>query len=402
MDFTKEAPILVTCPMHAAPQLAAEIGTLGLPVHDELPAGARTEGSLVDCMRLNLHLRTGMRVQYELARLRAADADALYAEASRLPWEEIVPEDGYLSVSSAVRNQTITDSRFANLRLKDAVVDRINARCGRRPDSGPDQHGCVLFLYWQGDEVVLSLDTSGETLARRGYRRIPHRAPMQETLAAACILASAWEPGTNFIAPMCGSGTLAIEAALLAVNAAPGLLREGFAFQRLVGYAEQGAEAFEELRRAARKGRVKRPAGRIIATDIDPRAVEAARRNAVAAEVDHLIEFGVGDFRETEVPPPPGAVMLNPEYGARLGDKRQLETVYAAIGDFFKKSCGGYLGYIFTGNLKLAKRVGLRTRRRLPFFNAKIECRLLEYELYAGSRKDDGDAPAPGKPVVNG
>ena len=212
---------------------------------------------------------------------------------------------------------------------------------------------------------------------------------MQETLAAACVLASNWpeiaQKGGHFIAPMCGAGTLAIEAALMAMNGAPGLLRDNFAFMHVPGY---DPETWDRLIDRAEDAETPDIKGRIIATDHDPEAVEAAQDNARAAGVGDFIEFAICDFRETEVPEGPGIVMLNPEYGERLGDEAKLGPVYKAIGDFFKQSCGGKTGYVFTGNSKLAKQIGLRTKSRRIFFNAKIECRLLEYELYAGTRKD--------------
>jgi putative N6-adenine-specific DNA methylase len=209
-------------------------------------------------------------------------------------------------------------------------------------------------------------------------------APMQETLAAAVIRATVWDGAGNFINPMCGSGTLAIEAALAGLNRAPGLFRSNYGFMHLKGFNKP---LWGGLRAESRKGAKKALDYRIIATDISKKAVAAAMKNAETAGVGRLIEFAVCDYSETLVPDGGGVVILNPEYGERMGNLRELEGVYKGIGDFFKQKCGGYAGYIFTGNLDLAKKVGLRTKRRVEFFNAGIECRLLEYELYEGSRK---------------
>jgi putative N6-adenine-specific DNA methylase len=213
---------------------------------------------------------------------------------------------------------------------------------------------------------------------------IPLKAPMQETLAAGVVLATGWEGKGNFINPMCGSGTLAIEAALIALERAPGLLRSNYGFMHLKEFDEFSWKALRRKTRAEAKERLNR---RIIATDISQQAVEAAKKNAMTAGVERLIEFGVCHFSETPVPDGGGVVILNPEYGERLGEVEELKKTYREIGDFFKKKCNGYSGYIFTGNLDLAKKVGLRTKRRIPFFNGPIECRLLEYDLYEGSRK---------------
>ncbi|MEF2230320.1 MAG: class I SAM-dependent RNA methyltransferase, partial [Pseudodesulfovibrio sp.] len=327
---------------------------------------------------------------FELARMDAQGPDDLYRAVGRIDWADYLAPDGYFRVDASVRDAGVNDARFAALRVKDAVADQFTARFGRRPDSGPETGGVCLFLHWRGRQATLYLDTTGDPLPRRGYRKRPHKAPMQETLAAACLLAAGW-PGfarrnAHFIAPMCGSGTLAIEAALMAVNGAPGLLRDHFAFMRVPGY---DPERWDALIDGAEDAENPGFCGRIIATDHDPEAVEAARSNARAAGVGDFIEFAVCDFRQTEVPPGPGIVMLNPEYGERLGDENRLGEVYKGIGDFFKQSCSGKSGYVFTGNLKLAKQIGLRTKSRRSFFNAKIECRLLEYELYEGSRKGE-------------
>jgi putative N6-adenine-specific DNA methylase len=215
---------------------------------------------------------------------------------------------------------------------------------------------------------------------------IPLKAPMQETLSAAVVLATGWSGGRNFINPMCGSGTLAIEAALITLGRAPGLLRNNYGFMHLKGFDDSSWKALRRKIRAEAKDQLN---GRIIATDISQQAIEAGKKNAMTAGVERFIEFGVCDFSETPVPGGGGMVILNPEYGERMGEIEKLTGIYRGIGDFFKKKCNGYTGYVFTGNLDLAKKVGLRTKRRILFYNGPIECRLLEYDLYEGSRKKE-------------
>jgi len=377
--------ILITCAKGITPFLREELILLRFPVLSETIAGIATEGTIEDTLRLNLMLRTGHRVLFLLKEFAARDAEALYAAVLQIAWEEHIAADGYLCVTSSVDNPSIRDSRYANVKCKDAIVDRIKEKYGQRPDSGPDQDRSVVNLYWKDDRCSLYFDTSGEPLSRRGYRKIPLTAPMQETLAAAVILASGWNGNRNFINPMCGSGTLAIEAALIALNRAPGLLRNNYGFMHLKGFNES---LWNDLRAQAKKEAKKTLDCRIIATDIRREAVEAAKKNAATAGVEHLIEFDVCDYSGTTVPDGGGIVILNPEYGERMGKIKELESVYKGIGDYFKQKCRGYKGYIFTGNLELAKKVGLRTKRRIQFFNGSIECRLLEYELYEGSRKN--------------
>ncbi len=383
--WREKRKIFITCARGTPGILAGEIQALRFPVLSSLETAVETEGTLADTIRLNLSLRTAQRVLYLLNAFPAGQAQDLYRRLVNLPWEKIIASDGYLSVTSSVDTDAVNDTRFANVKTKDAIVDRIRDREGRRPDSGPSRHGAVVHLHWEGERCEVWLDTSGEPLSRRGYRKIPLDAPMQETLAAAVILATGWDSKSPLVNPMCGSGTLAIEGALIALDRAPGILRQNFGFMHILGFDRT---AVEKERDALKKAANRRVSGQIIATDIRPDAVDAARQNSRTAGVEHLIEFSVCDFRETPVPGEDGIVILNPEYGERMGDAEKLGEIYRGIGDFFKNWCMGYRGYIFTGNLELAKKVGLRTKRRLPFYNGPIECRLLEYELYRGSRKE--------------
>ncbi len=375
----EKSRILITCAKGITPYLRNELLELGFPVISETVAGVATEGTIEDTLRLNLLLRTGHRVLFLIREFAAGDADSLYRRLVEIPWEKYISENGYIHVASSVDNPTIRDSRYANVKCKDAIVDRIRERCGRRPDSGPDQDSAVVNLYWKNDGCSVYFDTSGEPLSRRGYRKIPMTAPMQETLAAAVIKATGWNGSGHFINPMCGSGTLAIEAALAGLNRASGLLRDNFGFMHIKGFNES---LWNDLRTQAKKMARKTLQCRIIATDIRKEAVEAARKNAATAGVEHLIEFGACDFPGSEIPDGGGIIILNPEYGERMGKIRELEVVYKGIGDFFKQKCKGYIGYVFTGNPVLAKKVGLKAKRKVPFYNGAIECRLLEYELY--------------------
>lgn len=391
VGWENSARVRVTCPRGGSALLSAEVAQLGVSPLQPVGDAVECEATLADCMRMNLRLRTANRVLYRMAAFSADGPDALYRQVAALPWEEVFSPATPFSVHGFVRHPTIQDSRYANLKVKDAVADRFTARFGRRPDSGPDRAAFVLFLHWDGNRVQLYIDTSGETLARHGYRKIPLQAPLQESLAACLVAATGWDGSRPFVNPMCGSGTLAIEAALSAANICPQLLRKNFAFMHVKGFSRRRWEA---IRNEARREAVKSPELAVVASDVRAEAVDAARKNARAAGVEGLIEFAVCDFRKTPLPDPPGVVMLNPEYGRRLGVEKALAGVYPAIGDFFKKRCAGYRGVVFTGNPSLAKKIGLRPRSRKVFYNGPIECRLLEYELYRGSRP-----PFRGKPT---
>ncbi|HVP78120.1 MAG TPA: class I SAM-dependent RNA methyltransferase [Thermodesulfobacteriota bacterium] len=382
--WTEKSRIVVTCAKGVTPFLKQEVHSLGFPVLSEGRAEVETEGTMVDTLRLNLLIRTGQRVLFLVDSFHVETPDELYRKISRIRWEDYIPEEGYFSVTSSVQNPSIKDSRYPNVKCKDAVVDRIKEKRGRRPDTGSERDRVVIHLYWRGNLGQVYLDTSGEPLSKRGYRMIPLKAPMQETLAAAVILATGWIGKGSFINPMCGSGTLAIEAALLGLGRAPGLLRNNFGFMHLKGF---DGSSWKNLRRKVRADARDRLDGRMIATDINQQAVEAAKKNAMTAGVERFVEFGVCDFSETPVPDQGGVVVLNPEYGDRMGEIEGLGRTYRGVGDFLKKKCHGYRGYVFTGNLDLAKKVGLRTKRRILFYNGPIECRLLEYDLYEGSKR---------------
>ncbi len=379
-----KSKILITCPKGLVPFLKQELLTVGFPVLSESVAGVETEGTLDDTLSLNLHLRTGHRVLFQLKEFSANSVDELYRELCALAWEEYVPEDGYICVTSSVDTPGIKDPRFASLRCKDAIVDRIREQCGRRPDSGPARDRSVVHLYGKEGLCKVYLDTSGEPLSRRGYRKMPLTAPMQETLAAAVVLATNWNGSGNFLNPMCGSGTLAIEAALIGLNRAPGLFRSNFGFMHIKNFNEA---LWGGLREKAKKEAKRSLPGKIVATDSNPAAVEAARKNAATAGVESFIEFGVCDYADTPLPDGGGVIVMNPPYGERMGEIQQLEATYKGIGDYFKQKCRGYTGYVFTGNPSLAKKVSLKPKQSFPLFNSGIECRLLEYELYEGSKK---------------
>jgi putative N6-adenine-specific DNA methylase len=382
--FADKGVIIITCPKRLAPWLELEVKELGFGLDETFITGVKLSGTINDCIKLNLNLRCASQVLYKLKQFEAQDADAIYENLLTYPWENILPDPGYFSITSNVNNPTINNSMFANLRVKDAIVDRLREKRGTRPSTGPALTGAVINLFWKNDKAEIFIDTSGDSLGRHGYRKIPGQAPMLEALAAATIYATRWDRKSPFVNPMCGSGTLAIEAAMIATNRRPGLFRTNYAFMHLQGYDE---EFFLQEDALLEKKIIDVPGLRIIATDYSARAIENAKKNAVAAGVARLIDFSVCDFADTEIPPHvPGIFYVNPEYGERLGNVEQLEMTYNRIGDFMKQKCGGYFGYVFTGNLELAKKIGLKANRRIEFYTSTIDCRLLEYELYSGSR----------------
>lgn len=382
--YTTPGAVTITCHKRTKSYLEQEVKELGFDPIDTFVTGVKLKATVNECIRLNLNLRCASQVLYSLHAFEAYNADDVYNNLVNYPWEELLPEGGYFSITSNVSNDSINNNMFANLRVKDAIIDRMREKRGTRPSTGAALTGAVIHLFWKEENAEVFVDTSGDSLARHGYRKIPGRAPMLESLAAATIYASRWDRKSPFVNPMCGSGTIAIEAAMIATNRRPGLFRTNYAFMHLKGYDEKVYLQEDALLEKQIK---EVPGLRIIATDYSPKAIENARKNAVAAGVAGMIEFGVCDFAATEVPPNvPGIFFVNPEYGERLGEIEELEKTYGRIGDFMKQKCGGYFGYVFTGNLELAKKIGLKATRRIEFYNSTIDCRLLEYELYSGTR----------------
>lgn len=393
----KNYPIIISCAKELSRWTEIEVIDMGYKPIEVTENTVVVRGSMRDVMRLNLYLRTAHRVLVPLLRTTCRNIRDLYESALSIDWENLIEADGYFSVSSIVHNSTIRDTRLPSLYTKDAIADRMRERCQRRPDSGGENIGSAVFVYWERDEVIIYLDTSGEPLSKRGYRKIPGSAPMQETLAAACLMAMHWNRKDPFLSPMCGSGTPAIEAAMMAMNKAPGSLKGHFAFQSVKGYTRMipnesaprvaprqraGAtpeQIWKEMVIDAKNAENTSAMPRIIATDISPDAIENAYTNAIAAGVAQHIEFKACDFAETPVPDGKGCIFFNPEYGIRLGTYEELAPVYERIGTFMNEKCAGWTGGLITGNPDLARMVNLYYRTRVPFFNGPIDCRLFIY-----------------------
>lgn len=384
--FTSPGRIIVTCSKRLSPYLEKEVVDLGFIPENTFATGLELYGTINDCVRLNLNLRCASQVHFSLKEFEANHPEDLYKILVAYPWEDLLAKDGYFSVTSNVDHPSVNNNLYVNVKVKDAIVDRMTRELGRRPDSGSELRGAVIYVFWKQERAEVFIDTSGETLSKHGYRKIPGKAPMLESLAAATIMASKWDRKSPFINPMCGSGTIAIEAVLLATNRKPGLFRNNYSFMHFMGYDPGVYEReLQEIKTQVREV----PDLIVIASDNSENAIEIAKSNAEHAGVKDLIRFKLCDFEETFIHEDrPGVIYFNPEYGERLGEISELQLTYARIGDFMKKKCQGYTGYIFTGNLDLAKKVGLKASRRIEFYTARLDCRLFEYELYGGTRRE--------------
>lgn len=378
--------IFIACPPHVTPYLKQEVVQLGYKPFDENFTGVFIKATLNDAVILNYNLRTANKVLLLIDSFYARELKDLYNKLKKIEWAEYFSSGKYITITSQTNHPSVNNSMFLNQHCKDAVVDYFQEKEKVRPDSGPLKSQVVLHIHWHDNKAWVYLDTSGEQLNKHGYRQNPFMAPVQEGLAAALVMATEWDKQSAFINPMCGSGTFAIEAALMAAGMLPLLDRLNFGFMHLNMYDEAFHKHYvNELEQKQKTAQRNMP--KIIATDRDGMALKATRENAKRAGVDHWIEIEKCDFADTPITEGAGTVLINPPYGERLGQGEMLEDLYKSLGDFFKQKCKGKTGFIFTGEPHLSKKIGLRTSKRMEFFNGPIECRLLKYDLYEGTTR---------------
>jgi putative N6-adenine-specific DNA methylase len=376
------ARYFATCGRGIEPVLAGELRALGAQDVQPGRGGVAFAGDKALLYQANLWLRTAVRVLQPILEVTVASPDELYDAVRGLDWSRYLTPEHTLAVDSNVRDSQITHSKYAALRVKDAVCDQFLDRCGRRPSVDVDQPMIGLNLHVHRDRAVLSLDSSGESLHKRGYRPIQTRAPLNEALAAAIVLHTGWRGERPFADPLCGSGTLPIEAAWLALRRPPGLTRRRFGFQ---GWMDYDVELWTALRDEARRSVAKALPAPILASDVRGDAVSFAISNARAAGIGHLLRVDkrdVADFRRPEGPP--GVLVCNPPYGERIGEEKQLRGLYRLLGEVFAQRCPGWSAWVFTGNPRLADAIGLAPAEQVPLYNGKIPCRLLRFEPGSG------------------
>lgn len=371
--------LFATCAKGVEEVLLKEIERLGIQGVRLEKGGVRFSGTVAEIYRANLWLRTASRILVPLASFPCDSPEALYEGVRAISWEKHLTPDLTLAVDSTLRDSKLTHSGFVALKTKDAIVDDIRDRTGRRPNVDPKDPDVRINVHLVKNHCTVSLDASGAPLDRRGYRLDRTEAPLRETLAAAVVELTGWDGTVPLVDPMCGSGTIVIEAAMKAANIAPGLSREEFGFQRWPGFDRPLWNRL--VTEARRQVRDTLPA-LIRGSDLSFKAVEIARKNAERAGISHLVSFNKYDVRNLPLPDPPGVLICNPPYGERLDEEEALKPFYKELGDVLKQHCRGYTAWLLVGSKELAKHVGLKASRRIPLFNGPIECRLLKYELY--------------------
>ncbi len=368
-----------SCAPGLEPVLLAECRALRLSRVEGQVGGVRFEGPVPDGWRAVLHLRTATRVYRRVARFPAADPGDVYRGALEVAWDRHIGPGQTFAVDAKVSRSARAHSGFLALRVKDAVADWFRERHGTRPDVDAASPDVPIAAYVHRDVCTLSLDLAGRPLHRRGYRVATVPAPLAETLAAGLVALSGWDRRSPLLDPFCGSGTILIEAALLASNTAPGLLGQGFAFERHPGF-DPGR--WEEMREAARSA-VREPRKVILrGGDADPEAVGAARRNIEAAGLGGLVEVEVADARDFAPRKGWGAfVVSNPPYGVRLDEVETLVPLYEAFGRVLRERCAGYHVHLLLAGRRLARALGLRPERYRRLTNGGLACRLVRYRI---------------------
>ncbi len=386
MDF------FATCDAGLEEALASELWALGIK-GKPASRGVAFSGAIEDLWRANLLSRIASRVLLFLARFPATDRDELFRGAARIRWANWIDRGRTIAVDAHIGASQMEHSGFVGLVVKDAVCDVLRDVRGERPDVDRRAADVPISVRLVKDRCTISLDSSGTRLHRRGYRRDAGVAPLKETMAAGILAIAGWDGQKTLIDPMCGSGTFAIEAALKARGRPPGWLRlesggEGFAFER---WPKHDAGRFGAFVRAIEGQVAPRTDLRIIASDISPASVQATRENAQRAGVQDEVEVLQRPLDQCEPSTPSGVLVMNPPYGARLGEGENLVALYRSIGDVLKQRFSNHEAWVLSGDFPLGRSIGLRPSKRIALWNGPIECRLLRFEMYAGTRKVKGE-----------
>jgi len=379
-----------SCPRGLESLLAEELGRLGAKKPETVPGGVAFEGDMRACYRANLESRLATRVLMRLGRAPYRDEQDVYEAAFALKWPEWFGETQSIRVDVNAIRSPLKSLEFATLRIKDAVCDRFRADRGRRPDVDTRSPEIRIQAFLDKTTVTLYLDTSGEVLNRRGYRRDAGEAPLKENLAAGIVGLTGWRSGEPLLDPMCGSGTLVIEAAMIALAIPPGHAR-AFGFERLAGFDRRRWSEVRDAALARRKPKERLP---IFGRDRYGEELKKARLNLEAAGLADCVELKQADVLDTGAPAGAGVLIANPPYGARIGEETALAEFYPKLGDTLKKYYAGWRCYLFSGDTRLPKLIGLAASRRTPLYNGPLECRLYEYRIVAGSNRRKSAIPA--------
>lgn len=358
---------------------AEELADLGAQAITPEFCGVAFRGDRALLYRVNLWSRLGFRVLMRLATGPCTDADQLYQTVQRVDWRSYLPPNLTLAVDATGKNQHLNHSHFTALQVKNAIVDQQRQHWGERSDVDSQQPDVRVNVHIQGDRCTISLDSSGQSLHRRGYRPAVGAAPLKESLAAALVRLSGWPGDIPLIDPLCGSGTLPLEASLGTLNIAPGLFRGLFGFET---WPDFDGLLWQQLRQQAEVSRQGQLTTMVWGCDRDPDIIRQANDNAQRCRLDGQIEFFEQDLSDLVAPADCGFILCNPPYGERLGQQEDLGLFYKLLGDVLKQRFKGWTAFVLSGNKALAQHIGLKSAQRFPVYNGSLPCQWMKYELY--------------------
>lgn len=361
--------------------LAEELVELGFSEPEKLNRAVRIQGTWKDVYFLNVHVRCAISVLVEIHAFSIRKEDDLYKACMKFDWTQFFSIDKTFAVKGAVYSDLFKHSQFPFLLVKDAIVDTFRKKFDDRPNVNVKTPQVLFDVYINNKYVTISLNTSGAPLFQRGYRQAVGTAPLNEVVAAGLIRLSGWDRKSTFFDPFCGSGTLLIEAALMAADLPPSMERQHFAFRNFSNF---DVEAWKEIQEAIPKRITGLPC-KIVGSDNDAQMVTRARRNLRGLPIGRFVETSVDSFDEVSAPDEKGVMISNPPYGERMGD--EIEELYESVGDWMKGNMQGYDCWILSSNMEAFKRVGLRPDKKIRVFNGDLECSFRKYAIYAGSKK---------------
>lgn len=332
--------------------------------------------------KANFHLRTALRILKPIAEFKVKDEDELYSSIQSIDWTKIFSLSATFAVDSVVHSDFFSHSKYVALKVKDAIVDQFRDKFGKRPNVDTNNSDIRINVHISNNQCTISLDSSGESLHKRGYRIKTTKAPLNEVLAAGMILLSGWDKKSTFIDPMCGSGTLLIEAAMIANKIPPGIYREKFGFETWNDFDE---ELFEDI--LDEDSDVEDTEINVLGSDVSEIAIRFAKQNIANASLSKKINLLIKPIEGYNPPESDkGVIVTNPPYGERI-KKNEINGFYKVLGDTFKSSFKGYTIWIISNNFEAIKHVGLHPTKKMTLFNGPLECKFLEYKIYEGSKK---------------
>jgi len=361
--------------------LIAELKALGITEVEKLSRAVRFVGTQELLYKCNLHLRTALKVLKPIASFIANNENVLYKEVQKINWSDYFSFKQTFAIEATTKGEIFTHSKYVALKTKDAIADQFRAQKGIRPSVDTENPDLCIDVFINRNECIISLNSSGVHLGKRGYRATQILAPMSENLAAGLVLLSKWDTQSDFYDPLCGSGTIAIEAALIAKNMAPGINRT-FNFEKWVDFDKV---TWNNIKKQAVENQRKFE-HTIYCHDIDANAVEISEKNAVLAQTDDIMDIEKQDFFDSQLQLSNATIIMNPPYGERLNKEEDMVALYKKIGDKLKQSFNNNNAWILSGNMEAIKFVGLKPSQKINLFNGPIECKYHKFELYKGKK----------------